>query len=108
MHGKAGLIMTIKMRLLIVAVPVTSVLLLANFLAFGEWLESIGVIGWARSVNAEYVTGTAITVIVALLVLLPSMPESARRMCAPSARCPVCDESLRPGGRYCPACGSRI
>ena len=100
--------MTIKMRRLIVVVPVASVLLLANFLALGEWLESVGVVGWARTVNAEYITGTTIAVIAALLILLPSTPESARRTVPPIARCPVCDESLRLGGRYCPACGSRV
>ena len=68
MHGKAGVIMTIKMRRLIVVVPVASVLLLANFLALGEWLESVGVVGWARSINAEYITGTTIAVIAALLI----------------------------------------
>ena len=99
--------MTIKMRRLLVIVPVASLLLLANFLVLGQWLDRTGVIGWAQSINGEYVTGTAIAVIAALLVLLPSMPGSERRTCAPSPRCPVCDEGIRPGGRYCPACGSR-
>lgn len=100
--------MTIKMRRVIVVVPIAAILLLANFLALSEWLDRAGVIGWARSVNAEYITGTAITVIAALLILLPSMPGTERRTCAPSPRCPVCGEGLRPGGRYCPACGSRV
>ena len=100
--------MTIKMRRLIVVVPVASILLLANFLALGEWLESVGVVGWARSINAEYITGTTIAVIAALLILLPSTPENARRTVPPIARCPVCDQGLRLGGRYCPTCGSRV
>ena len=100
--------MTIKMRRLIVIVPVAAILFLTNFLVLGEWLDRSGVIGLARSVRTEYVTGTAITVIVALLVLLPSAHESVRQTCRPFARCLVCDEGLRPGGRYCPACGSRI
>ena len=108
MHGKAGLIMTIKMRRLIVVVPVALILLLANFLALGEWLDRTGVIGRARSITAEYVTGTAITVIAAFLILIPSTTNRERRTCSPHPRCPVCDEGLRPGGRYCPACGSRV
>ena len=101
--------MTIKMRRLIVIVPIASVLLLANFLALGEWLDSVGAIGWARSINAEYITGTAITVIAAFLILIPlTTTNKERRTCSPNPRCPVCDEGLRPGGRYCPACGSRV
>lgn len=108
MHGKAGLIMTIKMRRLIVVVPVAAILLLANFLALGEWLDLARVIGWTRSVRADYVTGTAITVIAALLILLP--PAAPRGVPWPEGVrcCPVCDERLRPEGRYCPACGSRV
>ena len=66
--------MTIKMQRLFVVVPVASLLLLANFLAVGQWLDRTGVIRWARSINTEYITGTAITVIAALLILLPPMP----------------------------------
>jgi len=100
--------MTIKMRRLIVVMPVAATLLLTNFLALGEWLDRTGVIGWARSIHAEYITGTAIAVIAAMLILLP--PTTAVRLSwrTPSRRCPVCDEGLRPEGRYCPACGSRV
>ena len=100
--------MTIKMRRLIIVVPIASILLLANFLALGESLDRFGVIGWAQSIHAEYITGTAITVIAALMILLPSTPESVRTTCTPRLRCPVCDGDLRPRGRYCPACGSRV
>jgi len=93
---------------MIVVASTAVILLLANFLTLGEWLASVGAIGWARSINAEYITGTAITVIAALLILLPSMPERGRQTMLAFARCPVCDEGLRPGGRYCPTCGSRI
>ena len=100
--------MIIKMRRLIVVTPIAAILLLTNFLVLGEWLDRSGVIGWARSVKTEYITGTAITVIVALLILLPSTAAAGRSPLERLRRCPVCDEGLRPGGRYCPACGSRI
>ncbi len=99
--------MTIKMRRLVVVASVAAILLLANFLALGEWLDRTGVIGLARSVNAEYITGTAITVILALLILLPAGLQGRVRRGWP-CRCPVCDAVLRRGGRYCPACGSHI
>lgn len=100
--------MTIKMRRLIVVVPIASILLLANFLALGEWLHRTGVIGLARSINAEYITGTAITVIAALLILLPSTTAARLPWRTSFRRCPVCDEGLRPEGRYCQSCGSRV
>ncbi len=108
MHGKADSIMTIKMRRLVVVVPVASIMLLANFLALGEWLSRAGVIGWAQSIHTEYITGTAIAVIAALLILLPSASGSVCRSVPPIARCPVCDEPLERYGNYCSACGSRI
>jgi len=102
------MIMTIKMRKLVVVSPIAAILLLANFLVLGEWLDSVGAIGWARTINAEYITGTAITVIAALLILLPSVAGSVRTAATRRLRCPVCDEKVRPGGRYCAACGSLI
>ena len=100
--------MTIKMRRLTIVGPVASILLLANFLTLGEWLDSTGAIEWAQSINAKYITGTAITIIAAFLILMPSTPTNARTTCTPHSRCQVCDEKLRPKGRYCPACGSRV
>lgn len=108
MHGKAGVLMSTKMRRLVVAVPVVSVLLLANFLLLGEWFDRAGVIAWAQAINAEYVTGTAITVITALLILLPSIAPKNAPKPRENFQCPVCDAELRPMGRYCPSCGSRI
>jgi hypothetical protein len=108
MHREAGVIMTIKMRRLIVVVPIASILLLANFLALGDWLSRAGVIGWARSIHAEYVTGTAVTVIAVLLILLPTRARGESPVTEIGRACPVCEQRLRPGGRYCPACGSRV
>ena len=107
-HGKAGSIMTTTKRRLIVVVPIAAVLLLANFLVLAKWLEGTGLIQWAQSIHTEYITGTAITVVAAMLILLPSATGGQCRMFTRTIRCPVCDESLRPGGRYCPACGSRV
>ncbi len=100
--------MTIKMRRLIIVVPVASILLLTNLLVLGEWLDRTGIIGWARSIRAEYVTGTAITVIAALLILMPTGTPEGSPVIQPRRTCPVCEQRLRRGGRYCPACGSRV
>ena len=108
MHGKVDLIMTINMRRLIVVAPIATILLVANILNLGEWLDGVGAIGWARTVSMKYITGTAITIIAVLITLLPSGAEKTRRISRPRNHCPVCDEETRPGGQYCPACGSRV
>ena len=100
--------MTTTKRRLIVVVPIAVVLLLANFLALAEWLDGTGFIRWAQSIRAEYVTGTAITVVAVLLILLPPATDGRCRTFPHNNRCFVCGESLRLGGRYCPACGSRV
>ncbi len=100
--------MTIRMRRLTVVLSVATILLLAKFLVLGDWLDRTGVVGWARPIHAEYITGTAITVIAVLLILLPPAHGNSRTTCTQLSRCPVCGEELRSGGRYCAACGSRV
>ena len=77
---------------------------LANVNVFVNWLVEIGLISWARTVCDQYLTGTAVTVIVCLLVLLPSGTVIA--VCI--QRCRVCEALLLRRGKYCSECGSRI
>ena len=64
--------MTLGTRKLIVVGSVTAVLILANAGAIAGWLHDVGLIPWAQNLRNEYITGTALAVIGALLVLLPS------------------------------------
>ena len=100
--------MTLGVRKLTLIGVVAAIIVLANVWVIAGWLNHFGLIAWARSIRAEFITGTAITVIVAMLVLLP--PTARKVLPRPEwgSRCPVCYEGLRPGGRYCPACGSRV
>ncbi|MBN2561151.1 MAG: hypothetical protein JXQ75_09495 [Phycisphaerae bacterium] len=100
--------MVLRTRKLVVVGVIAAVLLLANALVIATWLNSAGVIRLAKSLRAEYVTGTAIVVIAALLILLPAQRRERQEARFSSQQCPVCDERLRPGGRYCPACGSLV
>jgi len=59
-------------------------------------------------VKAEYLTGTALTIIVVLFVLPVPHGHSRERCPKPTQHCRVCDGVLDRPGRYCPACGSRI
>jgi len=96
--------MTLTMRKLIVAGSVAAVLILANALLIANWLARLGLVGLAQGLRQEYVTGTAISVIAVMLVLLVG---PARGPALPVRRCPVCDRELRREGNYCPECGSR-
>ena len=97
--------MTLGLRKLIVVCSVTGIVLVANLLVIASWLDQAGVIETARMIRGEFLTGTAITIILALLVLLvnPRLPASARL-----SRCPVCDHRTKPNDTYCSECGSRL
>ena len=94
--------MTLGVRKLIVAGTVAAVLLLANALGIAQWLEEMGVLQWARSAKAEYLSGTALTILVVFLFLF--VPTTTRLV----ARCRVCEHLLLRQGRYCPRCGSKL
>ena len=93
-------------RKLWVIVIVAVILIIAGLPAITATLNRLGVIPFAIAIRAEYFTGTSITVIIALLVLLPSAYRVS--LSIRSARCLVCGELIRYGGRYCPTCGSWI
>ena len=96
--------MTLAARKRFVAGSVLLLIALANLGMFVNWLETLGVLAWAQHMCDRYFTGTAVTVIAALLLLLPSGAVVA--ICA--QRCRVCDALLLRRGRYCSACGSRV
>jgi hypothetical protein len=96
--------MTLGIRKLFVLGLAAGVFLLGNLWLVVGWLQDHGVIDGARYVRAEYLTGTAITIIVVLLILL-ARPNAERP--AWFRRCSVCDHTLVSSGRYCTECGSR-
>jgi hypothetical protein len=96
--------MTLAARKRCVAGGAALLICLANLGVFVSWLENLGVLAWARRVCDQYLTGTSVTVIAALLILLPSGTVIA--VCA--QRCRVCDALLLRRGKYCAECGSRV
>ena len=78
--------MNLVARKLIVIGSVGAVLLLANAGAIAAWMQKVGLIPWARSLRSEFLTGTALTIIVVLLILLPSRAVWAIHV----RRCGVC------------------
>jgi hypothetical protein len=96
--------MSLTIRKVIVLGLIGSVLLLGDILLVANWLAERGVVDWARRLRAEYVTGTAVTIIVVLLILLVSPATKTGRLIR---RCPVCDHVLVNRGSYCSECGSK-
>jgi len=97
--------MTLGIRKIIVLVLVGALFLVANLIFVTNWLAEKGVIDWAKYVHKEYLTGTAISIIVVLLILLVAPRGQGRRLIQ---RCPVCDHTLLGGAKYCNDCGSKV
>ena len=94
--------MTLTARKWLVGSVVTAILVLAGVYSIVSWLDGLGLVRWAEAVRDEYLPGSTLTIVVALLVLV-----GAPTGCFAIRRCRVCQRvALRPG-RYCSACGSR-
>lgn len=95
--------MTLTTRKYLIIGSVAAVLLLAGAYTVASWLDRLGLIWWAQELRDEYLTGTALSIIVVLLALVGA---PAGRWVA--RRCPVCECVLRRSAKYCPSCGSRV
>ena len=80
--------MSLGIRKLIVIAIVGSVFLTANIMIVAAWLQEHGVIEAVTNIRKEFLTGTAITIIIALLILL--VGPRTRGMSISRRRCPVC------------------
>ena len=94
-------------RKLIVLSLIAGVFLAGNILFIAQWLADKGVPETAHWIRQEFLTGTAIAVIIALLILLVS-PKENQKASIWAKTCPVCDAQLYGSGPYCSACGSRV
>ena len=98
--------MTLGIRKLTVVAVVLGIVLMANALVIAAWLNEAGLLEMAGKIRSEFLTGTAITILVALLVLLVEPRIVARGRVA--ATCPVCGEKTSPRASYCADCGSKL
>lgn len=96
--------MSLGFRKIIVVGTIIAVLLLANASLLVSWLQESGLVPLANHVRSEYLTGTAITVIAAFLILIPGRTVWA--ICV--RRCRVCNALDLQRGKYCCRCGSRV
>ena len=96
--------MTLRVRKAFILGLVAMVFLLANIWLVVSWLDHLGVLDLAQFLRKEYLTGTAITVILVLLLLL----AQPRGRSWSVRQCPVCDHRISGQARYCGDCGSRV
>jgi hypothetical protein len=100
--------MTLTIRKIVVLGLIGTIFLMANILAVANWIAETGVsekAGWLRK---EFLTGTAIAVIVTLLILLVNPKAVGSRAVGFIGRCPVCDKRLIGSVNYCGECGSKV
>ena len=99
--------LSLGIRKILILSLVGGIFLLGNIWLVVNWLDEKGVVDGARYVRREHLTGTALTIIVVLLVLLVKPGREAVGRSGLVRRCPVCDHRLLGRGRYCSECGSK-
>jgi len=100
--------MTLTVRKIIVLGLIGFVFLAGNILLIANWLAEKGIEQKANWLREEFLTGTAIAVIVALLILLVNPKNANHEAISFTRRCPVCDKRLIGNVYYCSECGSKI
>ena len=99
--------MSLGIRKIIVIGLIGAIFLAGNVLLIANWLAEKGVPEKANWLWENFLTGTAIAVIVALLILLVN-PKRSGRSIGFIRRCPVCDHRLIGSPNYCGDCGSKV
>jgi len=99
--------MTLGIRKIVVLSLIGIIFLVGNILLIVNWLAEEGINEKANWLCEEFLTGTAITVIVALLIPLFN-PKTTSGAIGLFRRCPVCDKMLVGNQNYCGECGSKV
>ena len=100
--------MTLTIRKIMVLGLIGTIFLMANILVVANWLAEKGLPEKANWLREEFLTGTAIAVILALLILLVNPRNAGSRAIGFIRRCPVCDKRLIGNPNYCGECGSKV
>lgn len=101
--------MTLTSRKMIIILLIGAVFLLGNILVVANWIADTGVAEKANWIKEHFLTGTAVTIILVLLILLVSpRNNNTSRVFGLVRRCPVCDHRLIGRGDYCSECGSKV
>ena len=97
--------MSLGIRKIFIIGLIGAIFIAGNVVLIANWLSEKGVPEKANWIRENFLTGTAITVVIALLILLVS-PSRSRIGIGRS--CPVCDKRLLGNPNYCAECGSKV
>jgi hypothetical protein len=100
--------MSLTVRKIVVLGLIGIIFLMANILVVANWVSDAGIADKAGWVRREFLTGTAVAVILVLLILLVSPKNAAGKAIGLTRRCPVCDKRLIGSPSYCSECGSKV
>jgi hypothetical protein len=96
---------SLRFRKVLVISLIAAVFMMANAWLVVDWLSEKGLIEWADWFKSNFLTGTALTVIAAMLILYVSPAGTNRSILD---RCPVCGSRIIGRKNYCPDCGSKL
>jgi hypothetical protein len=102
------IVMSLTIRKITVLGLIGVIFLMANILVVANWISDTGIADKAGWVRREFLTGTAVAVILVLLILLVSPKNVAGKALGFSRRCPVCEKRLIGNANYCGECGSKV
>ena len=100
--------MSLGIRKIVIIGLIGAIFLGGNVLLIANWLSEKGVTEKANWVRENFLTGTAVTIIIVLLILLVSPKSSGSKVFGFVRRCPVCDHRLIGRANYCGDCGSKV
>ena len=100
--------MSLGIRKIIIIGLIGAIFLAGNILLVANWLAEKGVAEKANWVREHFLTGTAITIILVLLILLVSPRNGSSKVFGLVRKCPVCDHRLIGRASYCGDCGSKV
>ena len=97
--------MTLLRRKILILSVAVGILFLANLNTLVHWMNQLGIVDLAGWIGERYLTGTALAIMVTLIVL--TVDKSRTCPVDHSRHCRTCDHLRAENGRYCPHCGSR-
>ena len=100
--------MSLTIRKVIVLGLIGIIFLMGNILVVANWIADSGIAEKAGWVRREFLTGTAVAVILVLLILLVCPKNAAGKAIGLTRRCPICDRRLIGNPSYCAECGSKV
>jgi rRNA maturation endonuclease Nob1 len=100
--------MSLTIRKIIVLGLIGIIFLAANILVVANWISDTGITEKAGWLRKEFLTGTAVAVILVLLILLVNPKNTSGKTIGFARRCPVCDKRLVGNVNYCGECGSKV